>query len=130
MKQQKSNLFDKLIPILVQTTKTFEEQKIPTTSAFKQYGIQTQLGKKSDEVHRIYKKAVKVTELFFDNIVTFLDPFRNFTSIRNTIGSELKRVATGGSVAKRYQPSLFAQLSKSLLENVNFRLTKTSKQYH
>ena len=35
------------------------------------------------------------------------------------LGSELKRVATG-SVSKKYQTSLFFQLSKPFLENVNF----------
>ena len=35
------------------------------------------------------------------------------------MGSGLKRLATG-SVSKRYQTSLFAQLSKTLLENVHF----------
>ena len=48
-------------------------------------------------------------------------PFRTFTSIRKIIRSVLKRVATG-SVSKRYQTSLFAQLSKTSLENVNFDL--------
>ena len=60
------------------------------------------------------------TFFIFDNIVLIFDTFRNFTSIRNTIGSGLKRVATG-SVSK-YPTSLFAQLSKTLLENVNFNL--------
>ena len=57
----------------------------------------------------------------FDNQVTNLEPFRKYTSIRKPIGSGLKRVATG-SVTKRYQTSLFAQLSKTLLEKVNFDL--------
>ena len=38
-----------------------------------------------------------------------LDPFRKYTSIRNTIGSKMNRVATGGA-SKRYQTRLFAQL--------------------
>ena len=42
-------------------------------------------------------------------------------SIRNTIGSGLKRVATG-SVSNRCQTSFLAQISKTLLENVNFDL--------
>ena len=37
------------------------------------------------------------------------------------MGSGLKRLATG-SVSKRYQTSVFAQLSKTLLENVHFDL--------
>ena len=57
----------------------------------------------------------------FDNIVPILDPFRKFTSIRSIIGSGLKRVITG-SVSKRFQTSLFAQLSKTSLENVIFDL--------
>ena len=57
----------------------------------------------------------------FDNIVPILDPFRKFTSIRNAIRSEWTRVATG-SVSRRHQTSLFAQLSKSLLESANFDL--------
>ena len=61
------------------------------------------------------------TFFIFDNIVPTFDPFRKFTSIRNTISSGLKRVATG-SVSKRYQANLFAQLSKTSLENVNFDL--------
>ena len=55
----------------------------------------------------------------FDNIVPILHPFRNFTSIRKLMGSRLKRLATG-SVSKRYQTSLSAQLSKTILENVHF----------
>ena len=35
------------------------------------------------------------------------------------MGSGLKRLATG-SVSKIYQTSLFAQLSKTILENVHF----------
>ena len=57
----------------------------------------------------------------FENIVPNLYPLRKYTSKRNTIGSGLKRVATG-SVSKRYQTSLFAQLSTLFLENVNFHL--------
>ena len=78
---------------------------------------------KRDEVHRVNNKRCQSFRPFnvFDNIVQILDPFGNFTSIRNTIGSVLKRVATG-SVSKRNQSSLFAQLSKTLFENVNFDL--------
>ena len=57
----------------------------------------------------------------FDNIVSILDLFRNFTSIRNTKRSGLRRVVTG-SISKRYYTSLFAQLSKISLENVKFDL--------
>ena len=59
--------------------------------------------------------------LFFDNTVSILDPFRKFTSIRNTTGSGWKRVVTG-TVSKRYPTSFFAQLSKTVLESVNFDL--------
>ena len=58
---------------------------------------------------------------FFNKIVTISDIFRKFTSIRTTIGRGLKRVATGRS-SKRYQISLFAQISKILLGNVKFDL--------
>ena len=61
------------------------------------------------------------TFFIFDNIVLILDPFRKFTSIGNTIDSGLKRRATG-SASKRYQTSLFSQLSKILLENLSFEL--------
>ena len=53
--------------------------------------------------------------------VQILDPLRKFTSIRNTIGSGLTRVATG-NVSKIYQTNLFAQLIEILLENVSFDL--------
>ena len=45
--------------------------------------------------------------------------------IRNTIGSRLKRVATG-SVSKKYQTSLSAQFSKTFLENVSFDIVCTN----
>ena len=57
----------------------------------------------------------------FDNIVSIFDPSQKYTSIRNSIGSRLKCVATSG-VSKRYQTSLSAQLLKTLFENVNFEL--------
>ena len=50
----------------------------------------------------------------FDNIVPILNTFGKFTSIRITIGSGLKNLGTD-SVSKRYQTTLFAQLSKTLL---------------
>ena len=46
-----------------------------------------------------------------------MKPFRKFTSIRNTIGSGLKRVATG-SVSKRYQ----TLHKNTIFENVFFDL--------
>ena len=58
--------------------------------------------------------------LYFRHCPNFA-AFRKFTSIRKIIGSGLKRAATG-SVSKRYQTSIFAQLSKTLRENVNFDL--------
>ena len=45
-----------------------------------------------------------------------MDPFGNFTSIRNTIDSALKRVATG-SVSERYQITCLHNVQKTLLEN-------------
>ena len=63
----------------------------------------------------------KFLNFIFDNIVSILDPFRKFTSIRNTIGCGLKRVTTGSN-SKKYQTGLFAQRSKTFLENVNFDL--------
>ena len=81
-----------------------------------------QLRRKWDEVHRVYNKYVKVSERFFifDNIVPILYPFRKFTSIRNTIGSGLKLVATG-SVSKRYQITPFAQRSENFTRKRKFR---------
>ena len=52
-------------------------------------------------------------------LVGILDTFRKFTSIRNTIGSGLKGVATG-SVSKKYETNLFAQFSKTFFENLKF----------
>ena len=60
------------------------------------------------------------TSFIFDNIVPILDPFRNFTSMRITIGSLLKRVATG-SVSKRYQITLFAQLLENFTRKRKFQ---------
>ena len=48
-----------------------------------------------------------------------MEPFRTYTSIREPIGSELKRVPAG-SVSERHQTSFCAQFSKYLYENVNF----------
>ena len=84
-----------------------------------------QLEKKWDKVHQVYNKGVKVSK--FPNVLYFrkhspnFGPFAKFTSIRKTISSGLKRVATG-SVSKRYQTSVFAQLSKTLLETESFDL--------
>ena len=85
-----------------------------------QYGDQSAIGKKKDEIIEFTRKVSKFPNFFvFDNIVPTLDPFRKFTSIRNIIGSRLKRVATG-SVSKRYQTGLFTQLSKTLHKNSKF----------
>ena len=59
-------------------------------------------------------KVSKFPNFIFNNIVPILDLFRKFTSIRNTIGSRLKRLAAG-SVSKRYQTTLFAQRSNAVL---------------
>ena len=57
----------------------------------------------------------------FDKMVPVLDTFRKLTSIRNTKGSGLKRVGTG-SVSKRYQITLFAQLSENFAQKRKFRI--------
>ena len=59
--------------------------------------------------------------LYFQQHSTIFGPFRKFTSIRNTKSSWLLRVTTG-SVSETYQTNFFAQLPKTLLENVNFDL--------
>ena len=66
-------------------------------------------------------KVSEFPNFIFDNIILILHLLRKSTSIRNTIGSGWKRVATG-SVSKIYQTSLFAQLLKTSLEIVNFDL--------
>ena len=58
-------------------------------------------GKRGMKFIEFPTKVSKFPNFIFDNIVPILDIFRKFTSIRNTIGSGLKRVATG-SVSKRY----------------------------
>ena len=66
-----------------------------------------------DEVHRVYNKVSN-----FPNFFDFRQNSPNFgpfPKIRNTIDSGMKGVDTG-SVSKRYQTSLFAQFSKTLLE--------------
>ena len=79
------------------------------------------MGKRWDEVHRVYNKGFKSSELsfYFDNTVPIWDALRKFTTIGNTIGSRLKRVASD-SVTKKYQTNLYAQFPKTSLENVNF----------
>ena len=82
-----------------------------------------QLGKRWDKVHRAYNKGVKVSErslYSFDNIVPTLNTFRKLTSIRITIGSGLKHVATG-SVWNRYQITLFAQFSENFTQKCKHR---------
>ena len=71
------------------------------------------LRKKWDIVRRVYYKSAKIPE-FFQFLGTFpiLDPFLKCPSIRNTKGSGSKLVATG-SVSKRYQTILVAQLFKN-----------------
>ena len=63
MKQQKSELFDKLIPFFVQTTKVFEKEKLQCHQRFNNKVFKAQLGEKRDEVHLVYSKDVKVYEL-------------------------------------------------------------------
>ena len=62
MKQQKSTSFGKLIPIFVQITKILKLE-LPMTWAFKKHGFQNAIGGKWVEVHRVYNKRVKVSEL-------------------------------------------------------------------
>ena len=92
------------------------------TSTFKQKGIQNAIvGKRGRKFTELTAKMSNFLNFIFDNIVPILDTFLKLTSIRNIIGSGLKRLATG-SVPKRYQTSLFVQRSNTLLENVNFNL--------
>ena len=51
------------------------------------------------------------------NFRPFPKSYLQSETIRKLMGSGLKRLATG-SVSKRYQTSLFAQLSKTIVENV------------
>ena len=81
--------------------------------------IGEKVGRRQSNLHQMCQKF-RFSSVS-NNLVPFLDLFRNFTSIRKTMGSKLKRLATG-SVSKRYETNLFAQLSKSLLENVHFDL--------
>ena len=79
-----------------------------------------QLGKSGKSSSSLQQRCQNFRTFFiFDNIVPLLDPFRKFTSIRKTIGSGLKRVATG-IVSKRYQITLFAQLSENFTQKRNF----------
>ena len=63
LKQQKSTLLDKLIPIFVQTTKVFEEKNFQWPERLNNKVLKKQLEKKWDEVHRVYNKGVKASEL-------------------------------------------------------------------
>ena len=62
MKQRKSTLSDKLIPIFVQTTNLFERTSNNQSVQTIRYSKRN-WGKKWDEVYRIYNKGVKVSEL-------------------------------------------------------------------
>ena len=62
MKQQKSTLYDKLIPVLLKPfldIRTSNDLRVQTINIFR-----TQLGKNWDEVHQVYNRGVKVSELF------------------------------------------------------------------
>ena len=67
------------------------------TSAFKQKGIQNAIvGKRGMKFIEFTAKLSKFPSFFiFDNIVPILDTFLKFTSMRNIIGSVLKRLAAG-----------------------------------
>ena len=123
MKEQKSTLFEKLIPFFVQDTKVFREEKFQWPQRLNNKVFKTQLwGKEAWSSPSLQQRCQSSrTFIFFDNIVPILDTVLKLTSIRNIIGSGLKRLATS-SVPKRYQTSLFAQLSNTLPENVNFNL--------
>ena len=69
MKQQKSTLFDKLIPFFVQATKALRK-KIPMTSAFKQNGIQNAI---------VGKRGMKFIEF-----TAKMSKFPNFLYFRHT----------------------------------------------
>ena len=110
MKQQKSTLFDKRIPTFVETTNrpsndlSVEALKYSTCS----YG---KSGMKFIEFTTKVSKFPKV--FYFRQHSPNFGPFPKFSSIRNTIGSGLKRVATG-SISKRYRTTFFfAQLSEN-----------------
>ena len=122
MEQQKSTLFDKLIPIIVQATKVFKEEKFKWPQRLNNKVFKTQLWEK--EAWRSSNLQQRCQSFrTFSIFATFpiLDTFLNFTSIKNIIGSGLDRLATG-TVPKKWQTSLFAQLLNTLLENVNFNL--------
>ena len=112
MKQQKSILFDKLIPFFVQSTKflnIISNYQSVETIIFSNCNWRKN-GKCSSSLQQ-GRQGIR-TFFIFDNTAPFSAPFRKFTSIRITIGSGLKRVATG-SVSTRYQTTLFAQPLKS-----------------
>ena len=58
MKQQKITLFDKLIPIFVQTTNFFEEWNFQGPER-----LNNKVVKKWDGVHRVFNKGVKTSKL-------------------------------------------------------------------
>ena len=73
-----------------------------------------QLGKKGVKFIEITTKLSKFPKFFiFDNIVPILDPLPTFTSMRNTIGSGLKRVATGG-VSKKLSDKFICTTFKNI----------------
>ena len=94
------------------------------TRALKQKGIHNAIwGKRRMKLVEFTTKVSKVP--IFLNFRQHSPNFRPFPksylqsdlTIRKLMGSGLKRLATG-SVSKRYQTSLFAQLSKTIIENV------------
>ena len=75
--------------------------------------------RKWDEVSQFNNKGVKISQFFkFPSIQTQFWSLSNI-SISKPTGSGLNLVATCSS-SKRYQTSSFAQLFKTLCENVKF----------
>ena len=94
------------------------------TRALKQKGIHNAIwGKRRMKLVEFTTKVSKVP--IFLKFRQHSPNFRPFPksylqsdlTIRKLMGSGLKRLATG-SVSKRYQTGLFAQLSKTIVENV------------
>ena len=101
MKQRKKTLFDKLLPIFVTTT-MFLKNRTSNDLNVETMRYSKRNWEKGMKFIEFTTKESKCPNFFiFDDIVPFLDPFRKIILIRNTIGSGLKRVATG-SVSKRY----------------------------
>ena len=97
MKQQKSTLFDELIPLFVQATKVFKDEEFQWPQRLNNKVFKTQLWEKEAWSSSSLQQRCQSFRTFFifDNIVPILDTFLKFTSMRNIIGSVLKHLATG-----------------------------------